>query len=124
MSQYVDGFVIPLKKERIAKYTNIASQAGAIWKEHGALAYYESVGDDLDNPMGTVRFPQIANCADDETVIFAWIVYASREHRDEVNAKVMADPRVHNIMDPNDPVMECARMAYGGFRIIVDAFKN
>jgi uncharacterized protein YbaA (DUF1428 family) len=121
MSQYVDGFVIPLKKDRIEKYRNIASQAGAIWKEHGALAYFEAVGDDLDNPMFPMRFPQIAACADDETVIFAWIVYASREHRDEVNAKVMADPRIHAIMDPNDPVMDCARMAYGGFRVIVEA---
>ncbi len=121
MGQYVDGFVIPLKNDRIEKYRDIASQASAIWMEHGALAYIEAVGDDLDNPAFPMRFPQIAGCAEDETVIFAWIVYASREHRDEVNAKVMADPRIHALMDPENPVMDCARMAYGGFRVIVEA---
>ncbi len=120
MSSYVDGFVIPLKKDRIEAYRAVAGKAAAVWKEHGALAYYESVGDDLD-AKGMVSFPHIANCAPDETVIFAWIVYASREQRDEVNAKVFADPRLQDMMDPKDPVIDCARISYGGFRIIVQA---
>ena len=93
MPHYVDGFVLPIPKDKIALYREIAEEAGKIWREHGALEYRECVGDDLD-VKDQVPFPRIIESKPDETVVFAWIVFESREHRDEVNAKVMADPRL------------------------------
>lgn len=119
MSKYVDGFVIPLPKDKIDEYRSLAEKAGKIWKEHGALAFIESVGDDLE-VKDMVSFPQLANVGPDETVAFSWIVYESREHRDAVNAKVMADPRIKELGDPAKSPFDCKRMAYGGFKTIVD----
>lgn len=123
MSTYIDGFVIPLPKDKIEEYRLIAEKAGAIWREHGALDYYECIGDDLENleAKDMVSFPQLANTGPDETVVFSWIVYASREHRDEVNAKVMADPRLHEMMEGSEHPFDCKRMAYGGFKMLVHA---
>lgn len=118
MSNYIDGFVIPLPKDKLESYREIATKACAIWKEHGALEYIEAVGDDLD-VADQVPFPRLAGASDEETVVFAYIVYRSREHRDEVNAKVMADPRIHEICAPDEHPFDCKRMAYGGFRVIV-----
>ncbi|MES2923547.1 MAG: DUF1428 domain-containing protein [Verrucomicrobiota bacterium] len=120
MNTYVDGFVIPLPKDKIEEYRKIAEHAGALWREHGALDYYECIGDDLD-VKDLVSFPQLANAGPDETVAFSWIVYKSREHRDEVNAKVMADPRIHEMMDLANQPFDCKRMAYGGFKVLVHA---
>lgn len=120
MSTYVDGFVIPLPKDKIEEYRLIAEKAGAIWREHGALDYYECIGDDLE-VKDMVAFPQLANTGPDETVVFSWIVYKSREHRDEVNAKVMADPRLHEMMEGSEHPFDCKRMAYGGFKVLVHA---
>ena len=93
MSRYIDGFVLPLPKDKIGKYTEVATKAAAVWKEHGALEYVEAVGDDMDaNEM--TPFPKLTGAGPDETVVMAYIVYESREHRDAVNAKVMADPRL------------------------------
>ncbi len=117
MSKYVDGFVIPISNEKLVDYRAIAEKAGAIWKEHGALEYIECVGDDLDPGNGAGTFPQMAGTGSDETVLFSWIVYESREHRDAVNKKVMADPRLREMCDPG---FDCKRMAFGGFRAIVD----
>lgn len=119
MSKYVDGFVLPVRKDQVEKYRGIAEKAGKIWKEHGALEYIECVGDDLD-AKEMVPFPKLAGTSADETVVFAWIVYKSREHRDEVNEKVMADPRIREMDDPENPVVECKRMAVGGFKTIVE----
>ncbi|HEX3135323.1 MAG TPA: DUF1428 domain-containing protein [Planctomycetota bacterium] len=119
MPRYVDGFVIPLPKKYLALYKKIASNAGKIWREHGALEYRECVIEDL-NPMGMPGFPVMAKVKKNETVVFAWIVYKSRAHRDRVNKKVMADPRIHKGMDPNNPPFDCKRMAYGGFTVLVD----
>jgi uncharacterized protein YbaA (DUF1428 family) len=118
MAHYIDGFLIPIAPEKLSEYQKIAHQAGAIWMEHGALAYWECVGDDL-NIEGMTSFKTAANCKDSETVIFAWILYPSREERDRINALVMADPRLQNTMSPDSDVFDCTRMAYGGFKSIV-----
>lgn len=115
--RYVDGFVLPIGKEHIDSYREIARKAGAIWREHGALEYIECVGEDLDTEE-MVPFPKLAGCKPGETVVFAWIVYESREHRDQVNKKVMEDPRIKD-MGPEDMPFDCSRMAYGGFDELV-----
>jgi uncharacterized protein YbaA (DUF1428 family) len=120
MSRYVDGFVIPIQTSNLDAYREVAERAAAIWKEYGALEYIEAVGDDLD--VQEMRsFPQLAGAADGETVVFSYIVYRSREHRDEVNEKVMADPRVKEMCGPDKAPFDCKRMAYGGFKSIVEA---
>jgi uncharacterized protein YbaA (DUF1428 family) len=118
MSRYVDGFVIPIPKDKIDDYRRLAEAAGKLWKEHGALDYWECLGDDLE-VKDMVGFPQLANIGADETVVFSWIVYESREQRDQVNARIMADPRIQELCDPDNPPFDCKRMAYGGFRVIV-----
>ncbi len=120
MSKYIDGFVLPLPKSNLESYRAMSAQAAAIWREYGALSYTEAVGEDLDI-KDQVPFPQLAGAKPDETVVFAWIVYESRAHRDEVNAKVMADPRVQAMCDPANPPFDFHRMAYGGFQTIVEA---
>lgn len=119
MPRYVDGFVIPIPKKNIAAYKRIASNAGRIWREHGALEYRECVIEDL-NPMGLIPFPKLAKAKKNETVVFAWVVYKSKAHRDRVNKLVMADPRIHKGMDPKNPPFDCKRIAYGGFTVLVD----
>ncbi len=116
-TQYVDGFVLPIPKDKIEAYRQIAEKAAAIFMELGALEYRETVGDDLDVEY-MLPFPKLTQISADETIVFAWIVYASREHRDEVNAKIHSDPRMKEIMTDELP-MDCTRMAYGGFKTIV-----
>jgi uncharacterized protein YbaA (DUF1428 family) len=115
---YVDGFVLPIPKRHVKAYRRIARQAGKVWREHGALEYRECVGDDLKTTMGTA-FPRLAKARAGETVCFSWIVYRSRAHRDRVNARAMKDPRLEKMM--KDPMpFDMKRMAYGGFRVLVD----
>jgi uncharacterized protein YbaA (DUF1428 family) len=116
---YVDGFVIPVRKDKMEEYRAVAAKAALVWKELGALEYFECVGDDLDNGKEFAAFPKIAGASDEETVVFSWIVYESREHRDAVNAKVMEDPRIKEMCDDTGKIFDCKRMAYGGFRVIV-----
>ncbi|MBN1528965.1 MAG: DUF1428 domain-containing protein [Thermoleophilaceae bacterium] len=119
MPGYVDGFVMPLPKANVDRYRQIASDAGALWMEHGALDYKECLAEDVK--VGEVTsFPRSVKLEEGETVIFAWISYESREHRDEVNAKVMADERMKAMMDPAGDVTDYGRMIYGGFEILVD----
>ena len=118
MKRYVDGFVLPVPKNRIADYQAIAEAASKIWQEHGALEYWECVGDDLDTEC-TRNFTEMTNATDDETVIFAWVVFESREARDAANEKIMADPRVAELIDPDNPIFDYQRMAHGGFKEIV-----
>jgi len=114
---YVDGFVIPVPKARLADYEALARKAGAIWKEYGALAVVECVGDDV--PYGELTsFPRSVQVREDEVVIFAWILHASREARDATNAKVMADPRLQQ--DMKDVPFDGKRMIFGGFRTLVE----
>lgn len=122
MSKYVDGFVLPIRKDKLNEYRKLAEMAGQVWKEYGALEYIECAGDDFS--MGEapcLPFPKLAGASDEETVVFAWIVYKSREHRDEVNAKVMADPRMKDACGSGSQVFDPGRMAYGGFKTIVEA---
>jgi uncharacterized protein YbaA (DUF1428 family) len=117
--QYVDGFVLPVPKKNLLSYRRLAQKAGKIWRECGALEYRECVGDDLKVDMG-MAFPGMVDLREDETVIFAWIVFKSRVHRDRVNAKVMKDPRLQKMMDSKTMPFDCTRMVYGGFKVIVD----
>jgi len=117
---YVDGFVLAVPKKKLKQYLAMAKKASVVWKEHGALEYYEAVGDDLKSKMG-VPFPKLAKAKAGETVVFAWIVYKSRAHRDKVNKKVMKDPRMHEMCTPDDMPFDCDRMTYGGFKIEVSA---
>lgn len=119
MARYVDGFLFPIAGDKLEAYRDIASKAGAVWMEHGALQYVEAVGDDLAID-GVRPFPDAAGARAGETLVFAWIVYESREHRDRVNAAVMADPRLQAMMNPETHPLDPKRMAYGGFRAIVD----
>lgn len=117
---YVDGFVLPVPKKNLDAYRRMALKASKIWMEHGALEYRECAGDDLDVKCG-VPFTKSAKCKPSETVVFAWIVYKSRAHRDRVNAKVMKDKRIEKMMDPKNPPFDWKRMVYGGFKAIVEA---
>lgn len=119
MAKYVDGFLIPVPIDKLDEYKQIAEKAGVIWKDHGALDYSECVGDDLDIE-DMVSFRTSADTRPDEAVIFSWITYESREHRDAVNAAVMADPRMAEMMNADSNPFDCKRMAYGGFRMLVE----
>ncbi len=119
MAGYVDGFVMPLPKSNIERYREVATAAGGLWIEHGALDYKECLADDVQ--VGEVTsFPRSVKLEDGETVIFAWITYESRQHRDEVNAKVMKDERMKALMDPWGEIADHKRMIYGGFEIVVE----
>lgn len=118
MERYVDGYLLPLAKDKIGHYKEIAGKAGAVWKEHGALEYYECLGDDLEI-KDVLSFKKAAGASEEETVVFSWIIYESREHRDKVNAAVMNDPRIKEMMEPGAQPFDCARMAYGGFKTLV-----
>jgi Uncharacterized conserved protein len=120
MPKYVDGFVLPIPKKNVAAYTRIAKKAGKIWKKHGALDYYECLGDDLNTPMA-MPFPKGIKAKPNETIVLAFIIFKSRAHRDKVNAAVMKDPAIHQLCDPKDMPFDCKRMLYGGFKTIVEA---
>ena len=116
--RYVDGYVLPVPKKNLQAYFRIAKKAGKIWREHGALEYRECAGDDLKG-TGLLPFPRLAKIKAGETVVFSWIVFKSREHRNRVNAKVIKDPRLAAICDPKSTPFDVKRMAYGGFKMMV-----
>jgi uncharacterized protein YbaA (DUF1428 family) len=121
---YVDGFLLVIPKSKVATYKRIATRAGKVWREHGALDYKECIGEDVrpKSPapgMKLVQFPKLINAKPSETVVFSYIVFKSRKHRDAVNAKVMADKRMQTM--PEDMPFDMTRMAYGGFQVLVDA---
>jgi uncharacterized protein YbaA (DUF1428 family) len=114
---YVDGFVVAVPKSRVEDYKKLAHKAGEVWKEHGALAYVECLADDV--PYGELTsFPRAVQAKDDETAAFSWIVYDSREARDAINKKVMADPRLKAEM--TDMPFDGKRMIYGGFKTVLE----
>jgi uncharacterized protein YbaA (DUF1428 family) len=117
MPRYADGYVLPVPTKHVAHYRRIARQAGKVWMDHGALQYCEAVGDDLDVKWG-VPFPQRFRAKPGETIVFSWIVFKSRAHRDRVNAKVMKDPRMTS--PPAPMPFDSKRMVFGGFELIVD----
>ena len=117
--RYVDGFILPVPKKKVGAYRRLARKCGRIWKEYGALDYVECVADDV-KPGKLTSFPQSVKLKPGEVVWFSWIVYKSRKHRDQVNAKVMKDPRLAATMDPKAMPFDSNRMIYGGFRTMVD----
>ncbi len=119
MAIYVDGFVIPIPKKNLAAYRKMARAACKIWMEHGALEYHECVGDDLKIP-GMTSFLKGAKAKPSETVMFSWVSYKSKAHRDRCNAKIMTDPRIKKMMEKGCP-FDMKRMMYGGFKSIADS---
>ena len=115
---YVDGFVMPMPKKNLAAYRRMAQTAGKVWRQHGALEYRECVGHDLA-VKGAKPFPRMAGLKRGETVVFSWIVYKSKAHRDRVNARVMKDPRIRKMMTAPMP-FDVKRMSYGGFKVLVE----
>jgi len=118
MPQYVDGFVLPVSKKKLPAYRRMAQKVSHIWKEYGALDYKECVGDDLDVKMG-LPFPRVIKSKPGETIVFAYIVYKSRTHRDSVCAKLMKDPRLAEMCNSKDMPFDAKRMLYGGFKVMV-----
>lgn len=117
---YVDGFILPLPKKNLEAYREISRRCGAVWREHGALAYRECIADDV-KPGKLTSFPQSVNLEDDEVVIFSYITYESRAKRDEINNKVMKDPRIADLMSGENMPFDGKRMVYGGFDVLLDA---
>ena len=118
MGRYIDGFVIPVPKKNIEAYRQLSEKASVVWKDHGALDYWECVGDDLET-KDMKSFLELAGAGQDETVIFAWAMFESREHRDACNEKIMADPRLGEMYNPNEKIFDNKRMAFGGFKELV-----
>ncbi len=118
MANYIDGFVFPVLRDRLNEYKRLVQAAAEIWKEHGALDYWEYVGDDL-NLQGTRSFTDLVGATEDETIVFGWVVFESREARDLANEKVAADPRMAELIDSSNSGFDARRMAYGGFQSLV-----
>jgi uncharacterized protein YbaA (DUF1428 family) len=116
---YVDGYVLPVPKKNLRVYARMARKAGKIWREHGAIEFRECVADDVKAGKYT-SFPQSVKLKPGETVIFSWIVFKSRAHRDSVNSKVMKDPRLADMMNPKALPFDGKRMFWGGFKILVE----
>ncbi len=117
MANYVDGFIVPVPKKKVAEYVKLAKLSGKVWREHGALEYYECIADDVK--VGKITsFPRSVKRKGSETVFFSWIVYKSRAHRDAVLKKVMKDPRLTCMMNGEMP-FDGMRMIYGGFKTVV-----
>ncbi len=125
--KYVDGFVLVVPAGKLAAYRKLAEESGKIWRKHGALEYVETVGEDLNPALpaetkGMTTFAQLAGAKPGETVVFSYIVFSSRQHRDEVNAKVMNDPFMSPGQQGSPEVpFDMTRTAYGGFEVIVEA---
>jgi uncharacterized protein YbaA (DUF1428 family) len=117
---YVDGFVLPVPTANLVAYRKMAKRACKVWLDHGAVDYVEAVADDV-KPGKWTSFPQSVKLKEGETVIFAWIVYKSRSQRDKINARVMKDPRLADMMDPKKLPFDGKRMFWGGFKAIVTA---
>ena len=120
MPKYVDGYVLPVPKKNLAAYRKMAATAAKVWRDHGALEYFECAGEDLAVKWG-VPFPKQLKLKPGETVVFAFVVFKSRAHRDRVNARGREDPRLAKMMDPKKMPFDAARMNYGGFNVIVEA---
>jgi uncharacterized protein YbaA (DUF1428 family) len=116
---YVDGFVVPVPKKKLAAYRSLARKAGKVWRDHGALEFRECVADDVKVGKWT-SFPRSVKLKGNETVLFSYIVYKSRKDRDRVLKKVMSDKRLARTMDPKAMPFDAKRMIYGGFKAIVE----
>lgn len=120
MAHYIDGFVFPIPRDRLNEYQRLAQAAAAIWKEHGALDYWEYVGDDM-KLEGTRSFTDLLASTEKETIVFGWVAFDSREARDLANRKVAADPRMAELMAQSNAGFDANRMAYGGFQLLVSS---
>lgn len=124
MANYIDGFVLPVPRNHLSDYKRVAEKVAEIWKEYGALAYFEYVGEDLFLE-GIASFPDFLDAKEDEAVVFGWVVFPSREVRDQANAKVPADPRMTELIapltDPSRMIFDAKRMVYGGFQALVSS---
>ncbi|MBI2106285.1 DUF1428 domain-containing protein [Candidatus Woesearchaeota archaeon] len=119
--KYVDGFVLVVPNDKVEDYKIMAQKGGDIWKKHGALEYFECVGEDMNPEIGGMKmltFPQLAKAGEDETVVFSFIIFNSKEHRNEVNKKVMEDPMMKEM--PKEMPFDMEKVAYGGFKAIVE----
>jgi uncharacterized protein YbaA (DUF1428 family) len=120
MTHYIDGFVLPIPRDRLDDYRSLVEAVAEVWREHGALDYREYVGDDL-SLEGTRSFTDVVAATDDESIVFGWVVFESRAARDKANEKVAADPRMADLMNAFDTGFDARRMAYGGFAPLVTA---
>lgn len=118
MSNYIDGFVLTIARKNLAGYRRIARMASKVWRDHGAIAYVECAGDDMRAPQ-MIPFPKLAKARKNETVIFSWAAFKSRAARDKANAAIMKDPRITKMGEECKRLVDCKRMAYGGFKVIV-----
>ena len=118
MTQYIDGFALPVARDRLGEYRRLAEAVAEIWKEHGALDYREYVGDDLYRE-GTRSFTDLVAATEDEAIVFGWVVFDSRAARDRANERVAADPRMAALVDSSNSGFDAGRMAYGGFEALV-----
>jgi uncharacterized protein YbaA (DUF1428 family) len=116
---YVDGYVVPVPKKKVDAYRRMARKAGKIWREHGALQVRECLADDV-KPGKTTSFPQSVKLKPGETVIFSYIVFKTKGDRDRINAKVMKDERLADMMDPKALPFDGKRMFWGGFKTLVE----
>jgi uncharacterized protein YbaA (DUF1428 family) len=119
VAHYVDGFVVPVPKRKLAAYRAMARKAGKVWMEYGAVEYVECVADDV-KPGKHTSFPQSVKLKKGEVVVFSYIVYKSRKQRDSIMGKVMKDKRLADMMDPNNMPFDGKRMFWGGFKTIVE----
>ena len=117
--KYVDGFVVPVPKRKLAAYKRMSRKAGKVWREHGAIEYVECVADDV-KPGKVTSFPQAVNLKPNEVVVFSWVAYKNRTARDRVMKKVMTDPRLRDMMNPKKQPFDGMRMFWGGFKTIVE----
>ena len=117
---YVDGFVVPVPRKNLKAYKRMAMKASKVWRDHGALEVVECLADDVKKGKWT-SFPRSVKLKKSETVVFSWIIYKSRSHRDKVMAKVMKDPRIAKMMQSGTPPFDPNRMIFGGFKLIVQA---
>ena len=122
MTHYIDGFVFPLASDQLDSYREVAEKVAEIWKEHGALDYLEYIADD-SVLEGTQSFPSMLDTNEDETIVFGWVVFESREARDLANGRVAADPRMVDLVGPltgsSPPIFDAQRMVYGGFKSFI-----
>ncbi len=118
MANYIDGFVLPIPRNCLDQYEQVVKIVAKIWKQHGALDYREFIGDDM-KLEGTSYFPDVVSAAEDEAIIFGWVVFESREARNLINEKVAADPRMAELVDSSNTGFDATRMAYGGFQSFV-----
>jgi len=120
MANYIDGYVLPISRDHLDEYRQLVEAAADIWKEHGALAYREYVGDDLSRD-GTGSFTDLTAATDGEVIVFGWVEFESRAARDLANEKVAADPRMEELVKSSNSGFDAERMAYGGFKPLVQS---